>query len=160
MERIGRSYGGQEIPRWGIALCLGLGACLLAGAVFAWSVASEARAAATESATGTVIGLVESRTRKIGDPPSYAPVVRFEAEGESREIQGSIYSKPASYRVGDPVRVVYPPGKPGDAYIDSWSEVWLVPLILGGLAGAFLLVGVGLGFGRARRVTAESPIAG
>lgn len=151
MIRMGiKSDPGGIIPRWGIALCIGFGACLLAGAAFAYSSSSRSYASATESATGTVTGLIEGRNRKIGEPPSFAPVVRFEVGGESREIQSSIYTRPSSYRVGDPVRIIYPPGKPEEARIDSWTEVWLVPLILGGVGSGFAFVGAVLAYANAK----------
>jgi hypothetical protein len=62
--------------------------------------------------------------------------------------------------VGERVSVLYPPGNPQDARIDSFVEMYLAPLICGGIGLPFFAVGAGFIlvplFGRRRRERART----
>jgi hypothetical protein len=96
-----------------------------------------------QSAQGTVIALDWS-----GDSESSGarPVVRYEVRGEPYEITGSVSSSPPAHAIGDPVRVLYPPGQASAARLDEWFDFWFLPVFLGGMGLVFGLVGVGVGY--------------
>ena len=60
----------------------------------------------------------------------WSPVVEFRVDGQPYQFDGGIASSPPQYRVGDRVTVRYESGDPEHAQIDSWSERWLMPIIL------------------------------
>jgi hypothetical protein len=70
------------------------------------------------------------------------PVVRFEVDGQSYEVVGKIASTPPAYTVGDRVWVRYPPARPEAAWIDSFVEQYLLPLIFGSIGLVVSLIGM------------------
>jgi hypothetical protein len=79
-----------------------------------------------------------------GHQSGYYPVVRFEPDGgEPVEFEAPIGNRPAQFSVGEVVGVVYPPGRPDQARIDNWVQLWFGPM----LSGFFALVFGGLGVG-------------
>ena len=76
---------------------------------------------------------------------SSRPVVSFRTEGgmtirfEAMSTRG-----PAFYRIGDRVTVVYDPLRPDRAHIRSFVSLWLLPLVLLGLGGAFVTIALGV----------------
>ena len=96
-----------------------------------------------QSAQGTVIALEWSND---SDGSGARPVVRYEVRGEPYEITGNVSSSPPAYAVGDPVRVLYPPGAASAARLDTWFDFWFLPAFLGGMGLVFGLVGVGVGY--------------
>ena len=59
-------------------------------------------------------------------------------------------AKPLSrLRAGDPIEVIYPKNDPKRAIVNTWDELWLVPLFFGLflIAAIFLLVHVCKGYG-------------
>jgi len=96
------------------------------------------------SAQGKVIELIEVRDEDDGSI-TYKPVVAYEAaNGRSLRFTASFSSKPAPYRVGERVEVLYAPRDPSDARIRGFSSLWLGPTILGGLGVVFAGIGGGL----------------
>ncbi|MCW5878894.1 MAG: DUF3592 domain-containing protein [Anaerolineales bacterium] len=83
-----------------------------------------------EKTTGQVIGLVQS-TDSEGDT-FYSPVVAFTVGDRTREVEGTTASHPPAYRVGQEVEVVYNPQDLSKAAINKFSELWLLPTIIGG----------------------------
>src|SRR5262245_29623954 len=80
-------------------------------------------------ATGTVVAFrkVSPKSTTLG----WAPVVRFrDAEGQELDIVGDIASNPPSYAIGDRVGLLYLPGDPRHAHLDSFASRWLGPLVL------------------------------
>jgi hypothetical protein len=91
-------------------------------------------------------GVVIENVRHSGSKGStFAPRVRFTAAG-GREVVfvGGVSSSPPSHDVGERVTVVYPPGKPEDARIESFFQLYFAPFILGLLGSIFGAVGGGL----------------
>ncbi len=86
-------------------------------------------------------GQVVRNVSRGGNKSGYHPVVRFEAEGETIEFEAPIGNRPAQFHVGEALGVLYPPGKPQQAKIDNWIQLWFAPMF----GGFFTLVFGGLG---------------
>ena len=96
-----------------------------------------------QAVPGTVIALQWSN----GENSRVArPVVSYEVRGEPYQVTGSVASSPPAYDVGDPVRVLYPPGQPKAARLESGFDLWFLPVLLGGMGLVFTLVGAGVGY--------------
>ena len=89
---------------------------------------------------GVVIEMEESNGE---DGVSWSPVVEFRVDGQAYQFDGGVSSNPPEYKVGDRVAVRYLRSDPGGAQIDSWTERWLMPIIL---IPAMLLTAVFLNF--------------
>ncbi len=81
-----------------------------------------------ESTTGTVVQMEESRSDEGGTV--YSPVIEFMAHGQTYSFESGNASDPPEYEVGDEVRVLYDPETPEGARIESFAELWLMPIIL------------------------------
>jgi hypothetical protein len=103
-------------------------------------------------ATGTVVDseLRTSCSRSSRDHTETCstvehPVVVFTTTaGEEIRFTSSTGSSPPMHRVGDQVQVRYPPGRPRDAAIDGFVELWLGALITSGLGLVFGAIGTGM----------------
>src|SRR5262249_49877726 len=95
------------------------------------------------AAPGTVTALEWSND---SDSNGARPVGRYEVRGEPYQITGNVWASPPPYNVGDPVRVLYPPGAPKAARLESWFDFWFLPAFLGGMGLVFALVGIGVGY--------------
>ncbi|MFJ3638338.1 DUF3592 domain-containing protein [Streptomyces sp. NPDC090108] len=124
------------------ALFLAIGLALAGGSV---SFLSEAK-----RAPGTVVGMdwrsgssgQHGVGRRTHSGPTAHPVVAFTAaDGVRRTFTGSVGSKPPAYDEGERVEVLYRPGSPEDARIDSFVSLWLLPLVFGGIG--LVITGVG-----------------
>src|SRR5262245_49574656 len=105
---------------------IGLG--LLVGAFFALRHTLGFRPVSTE-AEGVVVDLEEYSG---DDGTMYKPVVEWkDPAGRARRLTGSVASRPPSFSRGEHVRVRYDPADPERARIDSFTENWLLALILG-----------------------------
>jgi hypothetical protein len=63
---------------------------------------------------------------------SYYPVIEFRTvRNEAVVFRGSVGSNPPSFRRGEQVRVLYDPTTPEIAKIDSFFQLWFLPLVLG-----------------------------
>ena len=75
----------------------------------------------------------------------YHPVLRYTTRaGTEHEVVSAVGSNPAPYKPGDTVTVLYDPARPEEVRIHTFLQVWLFPLVLGGLGVTFLFVGGGL----------------
>ena len=123
--------------RW---LLFGLpGLALLAGALVTGFIAARFHVSA-ERAQGTVVGNTYiSRSDRGG---SYHPQVEFSTpDGQHHKFVGSMGSSPAAFIDGDRVPVLYDPKKPEQAAIDTWFQLYSVPLICFVMGCAFTLAG-------------------
>jgi hypothetical protein len=85
------------------------------------------------SVEGTVIALKESpATQDSG--VTYYPVIKYDVGGQTYTFESSNSSDPPAYNVGERVWLRYDPADPHRARIDSWYELWLMPVMLGGAA--------------------------
>ena len=72
----------------------------------------------------------------------YFPVYTFkDARGVKHSVQSLSGSKPAAYKIGDLVGVLYQPDEPDNAEIDTFLDVWIWPLALAGFGALVLLFG-------------------
>lgn len=72
------------------------------------------------------------------------PTVEFRTkDGRRMLVEGAISASPTPYEVGERIGVFYDPANPTGALIDSFLERWFLPLIFGGFATIFTLVGFG-----------------
>jgi hypothetical protein len=108
------------------------------------------------NATGTSEKLKEAKTAKgrvvkmvsgIGGSGASrqrgsAPVVEFEVDGQTHQIQGKVFTHPPAFKTGDVIDVSYPPNNPADGVIDSFAERWFMPTVFGGVGSVFLIVGL------------------
>jgi hypothetical protein len=96
-------------------------------------------------AIGEVVALEEEPATEPGDPCTYRPVVSFPIDSTRRvRFKSMAHSNPPEYEVGESVRVLYDPDRPGEARIRSFTSLWLPPTVLGGLGLIFTALGVGL----------------
>ncbi len=84
---------------------------------------------------GEVVGLLES-------DGAYAPVVNYEFDGEIFTYESATYSNPSSFALGETVPLFLDPDNPYDILIDTFSERWLLPVILGGMGLVFFVIGM------------------
>jgi hypothetical protein len=78
--------------------------------------------------------------------PGNRPVFEFADQREHvHRVTGSV-SRSHSYQRGQKVKVLYRLANPKDAQLDSFSERWLIPLVLGGMGIVFVGVAAGIGF--------------
>lgn len=85
------------------------------------------------SVGGTVVALQES-AGSGGSGVTYAPVIRYEAAGRAHTFTSNNSSTPPAYDIGERVLILYDTADPSRARIDSWGELWLMPVALGGAA--------------------------
>lgn len=92
------------------------------------------------STTGTVIRLSE----EFDDDNDilFSPIVRFETiKGKIIEFKSTTSSNPPSHRVGENVSVLYDPKNPYNAKINSFTSLWLAPILFLGLGIIFSGIG-------------------
>jgi hypothetical protein len=121
-----------------------LGFALIFAAVAAALALSTRRFVATAvHADGVVVAILheqEFEGATIGTEVGF-PVVRFETTHGPRELKSTIGSDPPAFAVGERVVVLYPPGKPKEARLGTFWQLYLVPVVFAGLAGVFAAVG-------------------
>ncbi len=79
-----------------------------------------------------------------------------ERTGEEITVSSTQGRNPPAYSVGQEVFILYDPQNPHNARIKSFWNIWLGPMIVTGLCGAFLSVGlIPFGFDIRRRRTVE-----
>ena len=118
--------------------CLALGAAFCAAAVFSW-VRTRRFIEESVPASGEVIGLVEHHDEGV----TYAPVVRFTVPGgRVVEFTESVSSKPARYRVGEQVKVLYRPEDPRRTRVASALNLYLLAMIFALVGGTVSIIGL------------------
>src|SRR5688572_5990495 len=128
---------GQIIPL--VFLISGIGLLIGAALKFTRTRAFLAKAA---QAIGEVVALDEEPPTEPGESPTYRPVVSFQIDAhQTVRFESMAHSNPPQYKVGASVRVVYNPDRPNEARILSFTSLWLLPVILGGLGLIFTALG-------------------
>jgi len=85
----------------------------------------------------------ESRSSNNNRGGSFYPRVSFHtADGQEISFITSTGSNPPSYRVNEPVTILYDPQQPYHAYIRSFADLWLLPTILCPMGLIFCSFGV------------------
>jgi hypothetical protein len=119
-------------------LCAALGAISLVASIVTYIHACRFVDSAAR-AEGTVIKMVERRSRDSGT--MYSPVFVFrDAQGRNHEIYSSVSRYPPAYKVGETVTVLYDGDDPDHAKLDGFFDLWLVPLVLGIIGGANMII--------------------
>ncbi|WP_322815711.1 DUF3592 domain-containing protein [Chloroflexus sp.] len=98
----------------------------------------------TVATQGTV---VEIKTRLVntnsGQRTFFYPIVEFRtATGETIQFESEAGDNPSAYQIDDRVEVMYNPGQPQTAFINSW-ELWLPSTLFLG-TGVLLLIVSGI----------------
>jgi hypothetical protein len=96
-------------------------------------------ASRAQSALGTVIDQDESHDEGV----SYSAIVTFTTDdGAEITFTDSVSTYPAMFEIGDEVKVLYLPEKPGRARIATTSRLHLLSLIFSFIGAIFIAVGV------------------
>ncbi|MGW3109013.1 DUF3592 domain-containing protein [Streptomyces sp. NPDC001100] len=121
-----------------------------------------------DRAPGTVVsldwraghGTGTSRTHRTNSGPMAYPVVEFTpAHGTRRTFRSSTGSNPPSYATGDRVEVLYHANSAGDARINGFASLWLLPLIFGGIGLATVVIATVVARLTRRRPASSGPSA-
>jgi len=73
----------------------------------------------------------------------FYPRIRFRTrDGQEISLITNTGSNPPSFRVNEPVAILYDPQQPYHASIQSFSELWFLPTLLGGMGIIFCSVGL------------------
>jgi len=86
------------------------------------------------SRVGGVVVALEESAGTDGSGVTYSPVIRYEVDGRAHTFTSSNSSDPPAYDIGERVVLLYDPADPERARINSWWELWLMPVVLGGAA--------------------------
>jgi hypothetical protein len=106
---------------------------VMLGAAYYYGQTSWSLTSGGATAEGVVVGLKESgATHDSG--VTYAPVIRYEVGGRGYTFESNNSSDPPAYEVGERVELLYDRADPARARINSWFELWLMPVLLGGSA--------------------------
>ncbi len=108
-----------------------------------------------------VVSDLESRSSKNGT--TYRPVVTYrDADNQEQTFVSEIGSSPASYEIGESVKVRYELGKPSTAVIAAFWELWGIITVAAGLGLIFLAIGIStiVAAIRLNRLRAELPKTG
>ncbi len=99
-------------------------------------------------AQGAVVELKEGSSGGSNSHPVYYPIIRYaDTAMQEHTLYSGTGSFPPEYAVGDRVSVLYDPASPKEAKVNSFTDLWLLPLILGIIGGTDLLAGLFLFFG-------------
>jgi len=119
--------------RWIARTILGIGGLITAGGVL-MGLANLRYALHGERADGIVI-------ENLREGDMYAPVVQFRLpQGETVEVKDLGAGAP-DFSVGDTVTVLYFPESPRDFRLDTFERLWLMPIIITGFGGFWLMFG-------------------
>jgi len=70
----------------------------------------------------------------------YYPIIEFkDAKGVQRRVTSSTGSSPKPYRDGAAVTALYDPALPEKIKIESFKDLWLIPLILSSIGATFII---------------------
>ena len=132
-------------------LLAAIGLVLLVGSLVVYNhTASFVRRAARAQGTVTALVRIQSTnySNASGAPRnipytsySYQPVVRFRNGAQQIDFRDSVATSPPAYHVGETVNVLYLESNPYDARIESFTSLWFLPMIFGGIGTIFLAIG-------------------
>lgn len=91
-----------------------------------------------KTASGTVIDnkVISAPASQL---PHYYPIFQFVADnGKEVTSVASVGSSGRRYRVGASVKVLYSPDDPANAQLNSFADLWAMPICLGFFGSAFL----------------------
>ena len=76
---------------------------------------------------------------RYNDEGLSAPVIEYEWNGETRQYVSVMYSNPPDYQLNEQVTLFINPENPDEILIDSFSERYLISIILAGVGTLFLV---------------------
>ena len=135
-------------------LILLIGVGLLGGGIFSffWQRAKLAQSLRVE---GVVIGLVGARAGQkfvvsktaeglnLEPKVLYRPRIQFRTEsGDTINFVARVASRPARYKIGERVTILYNPRHPAEARLPHFVEIWFVTLML--VFFGLFMIGMGL----------------
>ncbi len=90
-------------------------------------------------AEATVISMREvPATQEAGE--TWTPTLKFrDKNGVEHTFESNVSSDPPAYSIGEKVEILYPEGKPEQAFINSFMEKWFTPIMLA-LAGLVMFI--------------------
>jgi hypothetical protein len=125
-----------------LLLILALGAAVQRGALVIFGLHAQAR----------VVGMRQMGSR----PVTYAPVFEFAAnDGRTYTVSSDVYKESAVPFAGR-MQVIYSPEHPESARIDSFAQLWTLPLMLGVVGAGLSVVPAILWVARLRRRADEA----
>jgi hypothetical protein len=105
---------------------------------------SRAFVAGAERANGEVID-VEYNRRPGDSTGMYCPVFQFMTkDGQKIRVRSKIRSSSSSYHRGDQVAVLYDPKSPENASIQSFWDLYFLPIVFGLIGVGFTTAGAGM----------------
>jgi len=114
---------------------------LLPGSIGAFAFLRRLRFLRTAHTTSGVVN--EVILKHLVDGHSYQPKITFTTQtGETVSLPSVRMSNPPRFRVGQEVPVVYDPSNPYRAYIRSFSYLWFVSLLFGGIGSLLFILGM------------------
>ncbi|HYW43048.1 MAG TPA: DUF3592 domain-containing protein [Bryobacteraceae bacterium] len=122
-----------------------VGSGLLAGGIYSVRHTRQFLQAAV-TAPGVVVENVwrEDTTSNGGTYWAYYPRVRFRtSDGQDISFISSVGASPPSYRVSEPVTILYDPRQPYSASINSFGSLWAASIVLLGMGVIFTAPGIG-----------------
>lgn len=96
------------------------------------------QSAHTEEAEGTVVGFELRDSPSRGGGVMSKPVIEYRVAGQAYRCSGEVATNLPVYAVGDMVPVRYRTAEPGTAFIDTFFDRWLCPLLFTGGGLLFL----------------------
>ena len=74
--------------------------------------------------------------------PVYRPIIRFyDRSGNLRDVMESVGTSWKQWEVNQAVPILYAPDNPSNACIDSFTTVWMFPLVTVGMGTLFVVIG-------------------
>ncbi|MCB1505596.1 MAG: DUF3592 domain-containing protein [Hyphomicrobiaceae bacterium] len=127
-----------------IFLGMGVMMALVGGALLLMTVQAVSK---SDRTSGEVVAIEKSHpmpASKGGAPRvTYTPVIEFKApDGATHRFTSSWHSTEPAYAVGEKVGILYRRDDPSRAFVDSFAETWLLPIIFSGIGLVFTLVGL------------------
>ena len=114
---------------------------LLPGGIGAFAFLRRLRFLWTAHTTSGVVN--EVILMHLVDGHSYQPKITFTTQtGETVSLTSVRMSNPPQFRVGQEVPVIYDPNNPFRAYIRSFSYLWFVSLLFGGIGSLLFILGM------------------
>lgn len=127
--------------------CLAFGGIVVLGIAAAMLLQTLALVIRGERAEGTVIDIVWKNNTDADSTGSAK--VHFQADGRTVEFTSFVGMKPPLHKVHDRVTVFYWPDKPENAVICNFLELYLQPIVAGGMGLILLAIGGGFLWGPA-----------
>ena len=139
MNRQADVKGKAGLLFFGVFALVGTG--LLIGAYYSYQYTQRIMKAGVE-AQGVVIDTRYSRDKQGRTTSAQAPVIQFKtADGTPVTYYSQTYTSPASFDVGETVKLWYMPEKPQEDVILEGMTRWILPAVLGFMGVIFALIG-------------------